>query len=91
MTGTETSQNATTPLPPDAASVQQDATRHEVATQAQAVLPDPVVPVTPQPVAAVAINEQDISVRELAQMVGAMVFVFCFAALGFHAVFYAGY
>lgn len=90
MTGTETPQNVTTALPSDAA-VQADVTRHEVAAQAQTALPDPVIPVAPQPVAAVAVNEQDISMRELAQMVGAMVFVFCFAALGFHAVFYAGY
>lgn len=89
MTGTETSQNSALPtqLPP----AELDATRHEVAAQAQTALPDPVVPITAKPVAAVQENEQDMSMREAAQMVGAMVFVFCFAALGFHAVFYAGY
>ncbi|GBR13104.1 hypothetical protein AA0481_0268 [Acetobacter orientalis NRIC 0481] len=95
VTGTESSQNVTAALQPENRVAEQD-TAHQtvgqtVETQAQAALPDPVVPVTPQPVAAVAVNEQDITMREVAQMVGAMVFVFCFAALGFHAVFYAGY
>ncbi|MFT9257332.1 MAG: hypothetical protein ABF535_04590 [Acetobacter sp.] len=32
-----------------------------------------------------------IAVHEVAQMAGAIVFVFCFLALGLHAISYAGY
>ncbi|MFT9399859.1 hypothetical protein [Acetobacter sp.] len=80
------------PVQNESANVAEQATYHDVAMQTEAAaLPDPVVPLTAEPLPTAPEHEQDVSMKEVAQMVGAMVFVFGFAALGLHAVFYAGY
>lgn len=91
MSGTNSSHDASLPLQSEAASVAETAAYHDVASQTEATLPDPVVPITAEPLPVAQEHEHDVSVKEVAQMVGAMVFVFGFAALGLHAVFYAGY
>lgn len=72
-----------TDLPADQTGVVQDA--HD------AVMADPVLTVTPAPVPSAAPAPEGVAIKEVFQMVGAMVFVFCFAALGFNAMYHAGY
>lgn len=100
MIGTESSHDEPVSMHPLAADEGQipadyDVTtadvREDVTAQTHAVMPDPVIPVTLAPVQAAPVKEHDVSMKEIAQMVGAMVFVFGFAALGLHAISYAGY
>ncbi|GAN67560.1 hypothetical protein [Acetobacter orleanensis] len=65
---------------------------HDVTGQDDhAVTADPVLPVTPAPVPSATQDSEGVAIKEVFQMVGAMVFVFCFAALGFNAMYHAGY
>ncbi|MBO1324391.1 hypothetical protein K2X14_04360 [Acetobacter sp. TBRC 12305] len=48
-------------------------------------------PSTAAPTPAAVPPSNQIALHEVAQMAGAIVFVFCFVALGLHAISYAGY
>lgn len=61
---------------------------HPVVAEAD---PVPVEAPAPVPVASADREPEGVAVKEVIQMVGAMVFVFCFAALGFNAMYHAGY
>lgn len=52
--------------------------------------PDKPAPVQ-HPVAPPAARGDGMSLKEFAQMAGALAFVLCFVALGLHAIYYAGY
>ncbi|WP_140385828.1 MULTISPECIES: hypothetical protein [Acetobacter] len=98
MTGTESSHDAPVPMQPftpqqelNAHDAAVEETRNTVTAETSAEMADPVIPVTLAPVQAAPVKEYDISMKEIVQMVGAMVFVFGFAALGLHAISYVGY
>ncbi|KXV14983.1 hypothetical protein AD933_10325 [Acetobacter malorum] len=91
MSGTDSSHDASvisqTHTPDTTLQPEQDV----VGPEAHAVMADPVLPVTPAPVPSAPPPPEGVAVKEVFQMVGAMVFVFCFAALGFNAMYHAGY
>nr|WP_298797729.1 hypothetical protein [uncultured Acetobacter sp.] len=91
MSGTDSSSDASVTEQTHAPDTGLYAEHEAMGQEAHAVMADPVVRVTPAPVPSAPPAPEAVAVKEVFQMVGAMVFVFCFAALGFNAMYHAGY
>ncbi|GFE94021.1 hypothetical protein DmAi_20800 [Acetobacter persici] len=92
MSGTDSSHDASVTAQDHSSEFAVYAEHEATVQEAHAVMADPVVPVTAAPVpSAPQPHPEHVAVKEVFQMVGAMVFVFCFAALGFNAMYHAGY
>lgn len=90
MSGTDSSHDASVISQTHTPDAGLQAEHEGVGAETHAVMADPVLPVTPAPVPSAPLSE-GVAIKEVFQMVGAMVFVFCFAALGFNAMYHAGY